>query len=122
LKIREKIFAPDHPSVATSLFNLANAYDSINDHRKVLEYAERSYEIRRKIYKTDDELPEFARQFEIMGVAYNHLEQNGKAMEFWKRSYNCYKKLNLHNCASSISYLLRFGKIFSLSFSLEHFD
>ena len=49
LEIREKVLGPQHPSVATTLNNLALLYESMGDYEKALPLYQRALEIRENV-------------------------------------------------------------------------
>ena len=50
LKINETHYGPDHPSTGITLTNLGNAYGSLGDYAKAVEYTKQAYTIFKKFY------------------------------------------------------------------------
>ena len=49
--IKEKIYRPNHPSLATGYNNLSGFYNKIKDPKKFLEYSLKALEIRKEVYE-----------------------------------------------------------------------
>ena len=109
LSIREKVYGPEHPLIASCYNNIANIYNRKSEYLKALDHYNSALEISRNYYGEDN--VDLSSIYNNMGVVYRRLGDNAKSMEYYRKaldlrlaSYgeehpdvaNCY-----HNIASS---------------------
>lgn len=89
LKIKEEI--GDHPkSIAYSINNIASIYNKQGDHKKALEFFNKSLEYRLKIADNAD----IADTYLNIGKIYNDRKQYKIALEYFSKSTKLYREVN----------------------------
>jgi tetratricopeptide (TPR) repeat protein len=82
--IREKVFGPDHPSVATTLNNLAGLYRAQGKYDEALPFYQRSLEIREN--KLGKDHPDVAQSLNNLAAIYDSQGKYDEALPFYQRS------------------------------------
>eukprot|EP00976_Prorocentrum_cordatum_P080121 1183850-Prorocentrum_minimum.AAC.2 len=84
LAVMEKVYGSDHPSVALSLNNLANVYDTIGEYDDALPLYQRSLAICEKVYEAEH--PSVATGLQNLGLLYYKMGSKGDARPLFERA------------------------------------
>ncbi len=90
LKIREKVFGPEHPETAKSLNNLAAHYDETGDYAKAEPLYQRALKIREKAF--GPEHPETAIILNNLANLYDDMGDYAKAEPLLQRTLKIWEK------------------------------
>lgn len=83
-QILEANLGPEHPSVATTLNNLALLYESMGEYEKALPLYNRALETREKVL--GPEHPDVATTLNNLAILYYHIERYDEALPLFERS------------------------------------
>ena len=84
LKIIEQHFGPDHPQVAQTLNNLANAHGALGDHRTEKDFLERALKIIEQHFGPDH--PQVAQTLNNLATAHGALGDHRTEKDFLERA------------------------------------
>ena len=83
LQILEAELGPEHPSVATSLNNLAGLYRHMGDYDKALPLFQRALDIREKVLGPQH--PDVATSLNNLALLYRHMGDYDKALPLYQK-------------------------------------
>ncbi len=91
LKIKEKVFGPEHPDTALALNNLADLYRSMGNYARAEPLYKRSLKIKEKVF--GPEHPETALALGNLAFLYDNMGNYAKAEPLYKRSLKIREKV-----------------------------
>jgi serine/threonine-protein kinase len=91
LALREKALGPDHPDVAASLGNLANALWAMGDYSRAKEIAERALALREKLL--GPEHPDVARSVNMLASVLSELGEYARVLSLRERTLSIREKV-----------------------------
>lgn len=90
LSIREHVFGPYHPDVATCYNNIGGVYMNQGDYTKALEYFNRALSIREHVFGANQ--PDVANDCNCIGFAYYKQGNYSQALDYYSRALSIWEQ------------------------------